>query len=144
MTLIHYMISIMWYISKVDELRVDFYDNYCNLIHKKCQQKDYHSDKKPYDTKHNIVYLQMNRLSLGTNHFRVTSHTRTRASDQYISSTLISGKGGPVKFALHYAWGTNGVCECKMDVKSTWTPTWHATDHVSWSLGLFSRTTSWR
>ena len=48
------------------------------------------------------------------------------------------------KFASHYAWGTNGVCECKMDVKSTWIPTWHQMDHVSWSLGLFSKTTSWR
>ena len=26
------------------------------------------------------------------------------------------------KFASHYPWGTNGVCECKMDVKSAWTP----------------------
>jgi hypothetical protein len=44
------------------------------------------------------------------------------------------------KFALHYdAWGANGVCECKMDVKSTWIPTWHRMDHVSWSLGLFSK-----
>jgi hypothetical protein len=24
------------------------------------------------------------------------------------------------KFASHYAWGTNGVCECKINVKSTW------------------------
>ena len=24
-----------------------------------------------------------------------------------------------------------------MDVKSTWIPTWHPMDHVSWSLGLF-------
>jgi hypothetical protein len=31
-----------------------------------------------------------------------------------------------------------GVCECKMDVKSTWIPTWHRMDHVSWLLGLFS------
>ena len=48
------------------------------------------------------------------------------------------------KFASHYAWGTNGVCECKMDVKSTWIPTWHPMDHVSWSLGLFSKITSWK
>jgi hypothetical protein len=48
------------------------------------------------------------------------------------------------KFALHYAWGTNGVSECKMDVKSTWITTWHPMDHVSWSLGLFSKTISWR
>jgi hypothetical protein len=46
--------------------------------------------------------------------------------------------------ASHYAWGINGVCECEMDVKSTWSPTWHQMDHVSWSLGLFSKTTSWR
>ena len=46
------------------------------------------------------------------------------------------------KFTLHYAWGTNGVCECKMDVKSMWDPTGHHMDHVSWSLELFSKTTS--
>ena len=45
-------------------------------------------------------------------------------------------------FTLRLA--TNGVCECKMDVKSTWIPTWHRMDHVSWSLGLHSKTTSWR
>ena len=36
------------------------------------------------------------------------------------------------KFASQYPWGTNGVCECKMDVKSTWISTCHRTDHVSW------------
>jgi hypothetical protein len=41
------------------------------------------------------------------------------------------------KFAPHFAWGTNIVCECKMDVKSTWIPTWHQMDHISWSLALF-------
>ena len=30
-----------------------------------------------------------------------------------------------------------------MDVKFTWIPTWHWMDHVSRSLGLFSKTTSW-
>ena len=30
-----------------------------------------------------------------------------------------------------------------MDVKSTRIPTWHRMDHGSWSLGLFSKTTSW-
>ena len=33
-------------------------------------------------------------------------------------------------FASHYAWGTNKVCVCKMDVKSAWIPTWHQMDHV--------------
>ena len=53
-------------------------------------------------------------------------------------------KAGPDKFASHYAQGTNGISECKMDVKSTWILTWHQMDHVSWLLGLFSKTTSWR
>ena len=47
------------------------------------------------------------------------------------------------KFDSHYAWGTNRVSECTMDVKSTWIPTWHQIDHVSWSLGLFKKTSSW-
>ena len=54
---------------------------------------------------------------------KATSHTRLRARYQYTSSTLIGGKGGVVKFAPRYARGTNGVCGCKMDVKSTWIPT---------------------
>ena len=41
------------------------------------------------------------------------------------------------KFDPRYPWGTNEVCECKMDVKSTWIPIWHQLDHVSWSLGMF-------
>jgi hypothetical protein len=54
-------------------------------------------------------------------------------------------KAEPVQVqASHYAWGTNGACECKMDVKSIWIPTWRRMDHVSWLLGLFSKTISWR
>jgi hypothetical protein len=38
---------------------------------------------------------------------RATSHTRPRACDHYISSTLISDKGGAGPSLLpHYAWGT--------------------------------------
>ena len=48
------------------------------------------------------------------------------------------------KSASHYAWGTNRVCECKMDVKSVGISTWHQMDHVSWSLGVFSKPISWR
>ena len=40
------------------------------------------------------------------------------------------------KFASHYTWGTNGVSECKMDVKFAWIPTWYQMNHVSWSIGL--------
>ena len=69
----------------------------------------------------------------------VTSHARLRARDHCTSSTLMVEK-----FASHYVWGTNGVCACKMDVKSTWIPKWHRIDHVSWSIALLSNTTSWR
>jgi hypothetical protein len=48
-----------------------------------------------------------------------TSHTRLRAHDHCTSSKLIGKGGASPKFASHYAWGTNRVCECNMDVKST-------------------------
>ena len=55
----------------------------------------------------------------------------------------MGGKGGagPSSQLHPNAQGTNGreVCECEMDVESTWTPTWHRMDRVSWSLGLFSK-----
>ena len=53
-------------------------------------------------------------------------------------------RGSQSKFTSHYTRWTNGVCECKMDVNPTWIPTWHQMDHVSWSLGLFEKTASWR
>jgi hypothetical protein len=31
------------------------------------------------------------------------------------------------------------ICECEMDVRSTWVFMWRQMDHVSWSLGLFSK-----
>ena len=74
------------------------------------------------------------------------AHTEETESVYVWSGHLIGGKGraGP---SLHYSMlegPPEWVCECKMDVKSTWIPTWHQMDHVSWSLGLFSKTTSWR
>ena len=44
-----------------------------------------------------------------------------------------------VRFTLMLEGPTEYITECKMDVKSTWIPTWHQMDHVSWSLGLFSK-----
>ena len=41
------------------------------------------------------------------------------------------------KFASHYTCGTNKVCDNKMDVKSTWVPTWHQMEHgfmVTWII----------
>ena len=72
-----------------------------------------------------------------------TSHMRLRASDCYTSSTLIGGKGGAGPSSLEGPM--EGVCECKMvDVKSTWIPIGHRMEHVSWLLGLFSKTSFWR
>jgi hypothetical protein len=34
-------------------------------------------------------------------------------------------KAEPVQVHFRLLLGINGVCECKMDVKSTWIPTWH-------------------
>jgi hypothetical protein len=46
-----------------------------------------------------------------------------------------------VRFTLE---GPTEYVNSKMDVKSTWIPTWHQMDHVSWSLGLSSKPASWR
>ena len=72
---------------------------------------------------------------------RATSHTRLSARDHYTSSTLIGGKGGAGSGLLHtmLEGPTEWVCECTMVVKSTWIPMWHRMEHVSWSLGLFSK-----
>ena len=59
--------------------------------------------------------------------------------------------GGLGRLLGHFLLGSHnfvatalGSCvrEREMDVKSTWLPTWHQMNHVSWSLGLFSKTTS--
>ena len=52
-------------------------------------------------------------------------HTRIWQPVTITSSTLIGGKAGAGPSSLqssHYAWGTNGARECKMDVKSAWIP----------------------
>ena len=94
------------------------------------------------------VYLPIGIVAIfpdGCSTMRATSHTRLRARDHYSSSTLTGGKRwSRSKFASHYARGTNGLCECKTDVKSTQIPTWHQMYHVSWSLGLLSETTELR
>ena len=63
--------------------------------------------------------------------------------DHHTSSTLIGGNGGAggPSSLLHptLEGRTEYVCECKMDVKSTWIPTWHQMDHVSWSLQLYPK-----
>ena len=57
--------------------------------------------------------------------FHCTSHTRVRVHDHYTSSTLIGGKLGASPSSLHTMreGPMEYVCECKMDVKSTWIPT---------------------
>ena len=57
----------------------------------------------------------------------------------YTSSALIGGEGraGPSSLHTTLEGPTEYIRERKMDVRSTWTPTWHRMDHVSWSFGLF-------
>ena len=71
---------------------------------------------------------------------------RLRARDHYTSSAIFGGKGGAGLNSLHtmLEGPTGYIGECKMEVESTWIPTWHRINHVTWSLGLFSKTTSWR
>ena len=71
---------------------------------------------------------------------RATAYTRLKACDHYLhfKHSHWWKWWRRSNFATsHYAWGTNGVCECKMDVKSTWTPTWHWMDNffaVTWTI----------
>jgi hypothetical protein len=75
---------------------------------------------------------------------RATSHTGLRARDHYTSSTLIGGKRGDGSRSLPTTLeGPTEYVNSKMDVKSTWIPTWYCMDHVSWSVELFSKTTSY-
>jgi hypothetical protein len=73
-------------------------------------------------------------------YLRATSHTRLRTRDRYTSSTIIDGEGGSGPSSLHttLAWGTNGVWECKMDVKSTWIHSYMALNGscfmVTWTI----------
>ena len=72
------------------------------------------------------------------------TNMRLRAMTIAHSSTLIGGRHSRSKYAPHYAWGPmEYICECKVEVKFTWIPTWHRTCHLPWWLGLFSKTT-WR
>ena len=81
--------------------------------------------------------------STNTGYLRATSHMRLRARDHYIASTLIGGKSGAGPSSLHTTLEgpKEHTNEGKTDVKSTWISTWYRMDHVSWSLGLFSKTT---
>ena len=69
---------------------------------------------------------------------------RLRAHDQYTSSTHWWKRWSPSKFTLHYAWGTNKACECKMALNGpcfmvTWnifkTTSWGRPDTKPWDHG---------
>jgi hypothetical protein len=82
-----------------------------------------------WDIRECVILWSLILRSLG--YIRATPHTSMRAHDHYTSSTLIGWKGqSRSRFTSHYTWGTNGVCECKMDVKFVWIPPWHHMDHV--------------
>ena len=69
---------------------------------------------------------------------KATSHTRLRARDQYISSTPIGVESVQVPFTLWLRDQTEYVCECKMDVKSTWMDSYMASNGscfmVTWTI----------
>ena len=74
-----------------------------------------------------------------------TSHMRLMAHDHHTSSTLIVAKGGAGPSSLHTrVEGPAEFVNARWILKSTWIPTWHQMDHVSWSFGLFLKTISWR
>ena len=56
-----------------------------------------------------------------------------------LQALSLVGKGGAGPSSLHtmLEGSTEYGCECKMDVKSMWSPMWHRVDHGSWSLGQF-------
>ena len=87
-----------------------------------------------------ITYCRCKRLtSLHVNIVRATSHTRDREPVTIALQALsVVEKAELVQVCLHTVLEgpTEYICECKMDVKFTWIPTWHLMDHVSWSLGL--------
>jgi hypothetical protein len=78
--------------------------------------------------------------------YGATSHARLRARDHCTLSTLVGGKGGAGPSSLYTM--LEGPTEYEnarwMYSLHGWIPTWHRMDHVSWSLGLFLETTSWR
>ena len=65
----------------------------------------------------------------GSRPLRATFHTRDCGPvTKSLHALSLVEKAEPVQ--VHYARGTtNGVSECKMDVTSTWIPTWYQMDH---------------
>ena len=59
-------------------------------------------------------------------------------------SLVEKGGAGPSSLHATLEGPMEYITECKMDVESTWIPTWHRMDHASWSLGPFLRVTSLR
>ena len=97
------------------------------------------SSRRSSSTRLDVVLTPRGGFS---SYIRATSHMRLRARDHFhFKHSHWWKRRSRSKFtASHYNCGTNGACECKMDVKSTWILTWHQMDHVLWSLGLFSKT----
>ena len=93
----------------------------------------------------NYIPIKYKNPNKKTSHLRATSHMRLRARDQFNLSTLIGGKDGAGPSSPHTTLeGPTEYVNARWMSKSTWIPTWHPMDHVSQSLGLFSKTTCWR
>ena len=83
------------------------------------------------------IVLYNNSLQSSINAWYLHEWSWGEMDGWHLFSRTVLKRRSRSKFASHYTWGTNEVCEWKMDVTSTWLPTWHWMDHVSWSLGYF-------
>jgi hypothetical protein len=89
-----------------------------------------------HSRKRNEIGFEVREIGKARGHFR---HETESPWPLHFKHSHWWKKRTRCKFASHYK-----VCECKVDVKSTWLPTWHRMDHVSCSLGLFSKTITWK
>ena len=85
------------------------------------------------------IVLYNNSLQSSINAWYLHEWSWGELDGWHLFSRTVLKRRSRSKFASHYTWGTNEVCEWKMDVMSTWLPTWHWMDHVSWSLGYFRK-----
>ena len=82
-------------------------------------------------------------FTLYYSYLRATSHTRLRAHDHCTSSTIAGGKVEPVQVHCTLCL-RDQYNKCMHDESNVYMDSYMASkDHVSWSLGLLSKTTSW-
>ena len=81
------------------------------------------------------------QLQIGINRLPISHFTHETESPWYLhfKHSHWRKRWSRSKFTSHYTWGTNKVCECKMDAKCTWILTWHWMDRVCGHLDYFQK-----